>query len=1005
MKKTLKATLMVAAAFAFGCAAVACGEDEEKKKPTPTEPNTYTVKYDLGTGVTGTAPTGGKYEQGDKFKVAELPAGIVNEGFTFGGWNDGTQVYAAGVDYTMPAHDITFTAKWDPAASEVTYTVTYDLNGGKGTQPTEADKKAGATFKIATGDGISKDGHDFMGWTYKGARQNAGSTFTMPAENVTFVADWQKETVIAPIEGITEFTGNCTLPVKTAMSNPDVGSMEEGGETVVGLKVDGAENKVYYKLQGDADYTESKYFLDNSTSQHKPTDKYGDDAHYIEVQIGNGNLHYQLLIKADLTKLYIYNTDDAPIANGEFTKAEAVDPGDEDVTVTFDLDYEGYGVEDPAAQTVKKGEKLQAFENPQRNGYTFEGWHVGTADGEAFDIVNDTVSNSMTLVAKWTAVAETYTATFIAPEAGTDETVNGTAPKAIVMGSDSTFPDNTFTKVKKIDDTTNLEYTFMGWTDSTANNGVLYLPDESMTFTANKTFKAVFGIKYNDVDGKAPSDAAPQYIVRDDGYLIERYDETGEYDSIYEYTFASDMYSFDVEYSSFSYTVRFTVDNTNKTYAMSDGWQTADITADDGTTKLVFDGRGNVTLDGNTGTYEPLGGELTLNFGDAGVFNKLIYEFDENYIITKLVAKITLNNVTYRFGNAVAVTFSLGDGVEGTAPAEQVFAPGGKAKEPDEPMRTDYFFKAWHVGTLEGDVFDFTTAMNADTTLVAEWVAPVTVTFSLGEGVVGTAPEAQKIKPETTATEPDEPTRTDYLFKAWHVGTLEGEVFDFTTAVTADTTLVAEWVTPVTVTFSLGDGVEGTAPEAQRIVPGTTATAPTAPTRSGYVFVAWHVGTADGAVYDFTTAINADTALVAEWKTVEDGDLLYYFAGAGSANGVKYGYASKTAATTAGEGLVVDSSKTCYYAKVYYNKADAPNNPGRFYIYIYYSSWGSVNTTKINGEYVTDMNTKNQEVVVTSSSIANKEFVVSFSIVENKRTMTITVGDATVTWTEMEAAA
>ena len=69
-----------------------------------------------------------------------------------------------------------------------------------------------------------------------------------------------------------------------------------------------------------------------------------------------------------------------------------------------------------------------------------------------------------------------------------------------------------------------------------------------------------------------------------------------------------------------------------------------------------------------------------------------------------------------------------------------------------------------------------------------------------------------------------------------------------------------------TVSFSLGyDG--GTAPVAQTVYHGLTkATAPTAPTRTGYDFGGWKNG---GAAYDFAAAVTSDLTLTAAWTPIE----------------------------------------------------------------------------------------------------------------------------------------
>lgn len=74
------------------------------------------------------------------------------------------------------------------------------------------------------------------------------------------------------------------------------------------------------------------------------------------------------------------------------------------------------------------------------------------------------------------------------------------------------------------------------------------------------------------------------------------------------------------------------------------------------------------------------------------------------------------------------------------------------------------------------------------------------------------------------------------------------------------------WLIPspvtYTVTFNSNGGSEV---EPQTVNAGETATAPTAPTKAGYDFVAWYSDSELQNEFNFETAINADTTLYAGW--------------------------------------------------------------------------------------------------------------------------------------------
>jgi uncharacterized repeat protein (TIGR02543 family) len=78
----------------------------------------------------------------------------------------------------------------------VTYTVTYNYGSGSGTVPTESGKTLGAAFNLAAGTGITPPPasesvtYSFAYWNDGSKNYSAGSSFTMPASNVTLTAQW-----------------------------------------------------------------------------------------------------------------------------------------------------------------------------------------------------------------------------------------------------------------------------------------------------------------------------------------------------------------------------------------------------------------------------------------------------------------------------------------------------------------------------------------------------------------------------------------------------------------------------------------------------------------------------------------------------------------------------------------------------------------------------------------------------------------------------------------------
>lgn len=116
---------------------------------------------------------------------------------TFLGWYK----EAAGVHKWNFASDvvngnITLYAKW-----EQKYTVTYDANGGIGSQTDSTLYQKGASVVVKGAGGVSRVGYIFKGWLYNNTVYNADQSFVIN-ENAVLKAVWDKETepTVAPTE-------------------------------------------------------------------------------------------------------------------------------------------------------------------------------------------------------------------------------------------------------------------------------------------------------------------------------------------------------------------------------------------------------------------------------------------------------------------------------------------------------------------------------------------------------------------------------------------------------------------------------------------------------------------------------------------------------------------------------------------------------------------------------------------------------------------------------------
>lgn len=204
----------------------------------------YTVTYDINGG-TGTTPTETPKEGLETFTLARESAGFSKPGYKLAGWEDnlGNQYlfYKEGrFDYTITNFNVTLTAIW-----EATHNVTYDLNGGTGTVPTETPKIIWEDFTLASSDGITKPCHTFKGWNDGTNTYNAGASYWLQSDkDFTLTAVWEalptytvtfkaNETDVFATE--TYCSGDA---LQLPATDPDAGTYACAGYTFVGWASD-----------------------------------------------------------------------------------------------------------------------------------------------------------------------------------------------------------------------------------------------------------------------------------------------------------------------------------------------------------------------------------------------------------------------------------------------------------------------------------------------------------------------------------------------------------------------------------------------------------------------------------------------------------------------------------------------------------------------------------------------------------------------------------------------
>ena len=159
------------------------------------------------------------------------------------------------------------------------------------------------------------------------------------------------------------------------------------------------------------------------------------------------------------------------------------------------------------------------------------------------------------------------------------------------------------------------------------------------------------------------------------------------------------------------------------------------------------------------------------------------------------------------------VTFNTNGG---SAVESQTVEEGSTATKPaTDPTKTGLVFVGWYKESTFETSFDFNSAINADTTIYANWASEseiVTITFESNGGSEVAAIKVQKNK---TAAAPSSPSRKGYLFKGWYKESTFTNAFSFSTALTENITLYAKWEEkPTTASFTAD--IETTVSDAER---------------------------------------------------------------------------------------------------------------------------------------------------------------------------------------------
>ena len=482
-------------------------------------------------------------------------------------------------------------------------------------------------------------------------------------------------------------------------------------------------------------------------------------------------------------------------------------------TVTFDM--QGHGVA-PSKQTVACGSTVKAPVAPAQIGYAFDGWYKEAACTTAWDFSADTMpASDLTLYAKWTAYG--YTVKFAAETGGT---LGGTtADQSVVYGSSASGCTQT----------AETGYTFLGWSynytgaDGQPHAGVV--SDYSavpvygdMTFTATYVKGSYVSVTatnglVNIANGAELLDDAPS-------------SPKAAVDSIAAYSASAAIRYARID-DSYEATPTITVIG-------------ASIGASNDTETLKEGGNSLANASVNVTNQQQR--IIVTSTNNSLAFSVAFAPVSTGYKVLHF-----RQNADGSYPTAATDTDTYFDVDAGT---EASYTP-----KPYAGCSYDAAKTTWG-GTSICASSTVRPVLGNGSLVIKLYYPRNQYTLSYKANGHGTAPTAQTVLCGAAATAPAAPTADGCVFVGWYTDAGLKNAFDFSTPITASTTLYAKWDTAVTISYASADTDKGTVSAASETVCASTgkAVGSTAAAKSGYHFVSWT--NAAGAV------VSTDAALV-----------------------------------------------------------------------------------------------------------------------------------------------
>jgi len=235
------------------------------------------------------------------------------------------------------------------------------------------------------------------------------------------------------------------------------------------------------------------------------------------------------------------------------------------------------------------------------------------------------------------------------------------------------------------------------------------------------------------------------------------------------------------------------------------------------------------------------------------------YEIGEFEVDEKYFAK---------WGEDFLVLYVPGDGVT------PVLQPWGTPAP--SISKGNAFVSGWTMDLLGSSPWDPTSPPDGNIVVYGIWLTDppiMTVTVEFRDGAKSTT---VTIPVGGMVSKPADPVREGAVFLGWFTAQEGGSEWDFSTYITSNLVLYAQWQGMVfyVVTFDPCNGDAVTKIEVEKDKPSPVPKV--IPTKPDHAFQGWYTAATGGTLWDFTTPITENTTLYGQWGPITENSVIFY---------------------------------------------------------------------------------------------------------------------------------